>query len=322
VPSLDVKQRLAGDVALWQADGIIDAETRARLQARYDAPGFGLASAIKYLGIAGGMLAGFGLLGLVAALSGSAGFAAALLAGVGAFLTWGGIRLGRDARARYVHSSRIVLALGVVMWACGAGVAANAAHLDEVVTTFVVGLAVVPLALVLAYRERNGFLLLLATLALFHWVGAWNGMIGRSTYATEIDDPRVMAAVALGVYGLGVWHERFDRLPGFHLVYQATALVYLDLSLLILSIYPSATAGPYIALLTVAALAQIVWGARRKSSLAMGFGVTALGVDLFTRYFERMWSEMGKGLFLVVGGVLLVAFGAAVERSYRAWADR
>jgi uncharacterized membrane protein len=105
-------------------------------------------------------------------------------------------------------------------------------------------------------------------------------------------------------------------------IYQSVALIYFNLSLLILSIYPSATTGPYIVVLTLAALGQILLGARLKSPLVMGFGVTVLAIDLFTRYFERMWDKLSQGLFFVVGGVLLVGFGAAVERSYRGWARR
>src|SRR5438094_74117 len=122
-----------------------------------------------------------------------------------------------------------------------------------------------------------------------------------------------MAPVALAVFLFGVWHE---RKPGrFHLVYQATALVYLNLSLLILSIYPHATVVAWIAVFSVAAVGEIVAGGRLKNPLLMGFGVTALAIDLFTRYFERMWDTLSQGLFFVVGGLLLMGFGASVERS-------
>ncbi|HTE55629.1 MAG TPA: hypothetical protein VK698_32465 [Kofleriaceae bacterium] len=322
MPSSEVKQRLAEDVAIWQADGIIDAATRAALRARYDTPGFELVTAVKYLGIAGGALAGLGLLGLVAAVSESEALASVMLAAVGALLAWAGLRLGRDPLARYVHTSKVVVALGVVGWASGLGLGANALPLDDFQVSFAVGLGVVPLAIAVAYREKNWFLLLLATLALFHWVGSWSGMLGSSTYSFEIQDPRVMAVIALGVHGFGVWHERRLELPGFHLVYQVTALVYLDLSLLILSILPTSTAGIYVAVLTIAALGQIVAGARLKSRLIMGFGVATFGVDLFTRYFEHMWNVVSLGLLLVLGGAMIMAFGVLVERSCRAWAER
>jgi hypothetical protein len=316
MPSSEVKQRLAEDVALWQADGIIDADTREKLQARYDTPGFGLMTAMKYLGITGGMFAAMGLLGAVAAIAESEVLAGGMLAAVSGILAWGGLRLGRDPRGRYLHSSKVVLMLGVVGWALAVAVEAHAMHMETGSIAFVVGLGVVPLAFLIAYRERNGFLLLLAVLGVFHWVGSWTRMFGRSTYAMEIDEPRVMAPVAVAVFLFGVWQKGPGRFPT---VYQAVALVYFNMSLLILSIYPHATALPYIALFSLMALAQILLGARLKSPMVMGFGVTALAVDLFTRFFENMWDHMSQGLFFVVGGVLMMAFGAAVERAYRRW---
>jgi uncharacterized membrane protein len=317
VPSIEVKQRLAQDVALWQADGIIDAATRRTLQERYDTPGFGLLSAVKYLGIAGGMLAAFGLLGFVAAMSSSEAVGSALLAAVAGFLARAGLRLGRDARARYVYSSQIVLALGVFGWAGAVGIGCDALHMQAEGTTLVVGLGVLPLAFVIAYRERNSFVLLLGTLGVLHWIGACTHMYGHNGYELEIDQPRVIAPIAAAIFAFGVWHQRF---PGrFGVVYQSVALIYLNLSLLILSDYPRSTSEPWIVVFTAVALAQIILGARLKSALVMGFGVTAVALDLFTRYFEHVWDHMSEGLFFVVGGLLMMAFGAAVERSYRLW---
>jgi hypothetical protein len=320
MPSSDVKERLAGEVALWQADGIIDEATRKLLQERYDTPGFGLTTAVKYLGIAGGVFSAFGLLGLVAAASSSEGLGAAMLAGVGGFLAWAGLRLGRDARARYVHSSKMVLALGVFAWAGAVGVGSAALGLDARAMTIVVGLGVLPLAFVIAYRERNSFLLFIALLGFFQWVGSWSRMFGRSTYALDIVDPRAMAAVALAVFAVGVAHERVGRPPRFHVLYQAFALTYFNLSLLILSIYPERTAAVYIVVVTLAALGQLVLGARMKSPLVVGFAVATLGVDLFTRYCENIWDKLDLGLFFVVGGLLLMGFGMAAERGLRRWA--
>lgn len=311
----EVKERLAGDVAHWLADGVIDAPTLRTLQARYDTPGFGFLVAVRYLGISGGVLAALGLLGFVTALSDSEVVAALVLAGVAGALLWAGLRLARDPRARYVHSSKVVLALGVAGWAGAVGVGAHTMGLGDAGIAFVVGLGVVPVTFLLAYREQNGLLLLLGVLGLFHWIGSWSRMAGQGSYEFAIDEPRLMAPAALAVFLFGLWHERRGRPPRFHLVYQAAALLYLDLSLLLIS-FNEALAG--IALLTLAALGQIFVAARLKSPLVMGFGVTALAVDLFTRYFERMWDAVDKGVFFIVGGALLMAYGGLFERAYRA----
>jgi uncharacterized membrane protein len=320
--SSEAKQRLAGDVAHWLTDGVIDAATLKTLQERYDTPGFGLLTAVKYLGISGGVLALFGLLGLVTSLSNSEVIACAVLGAASAALVWAGVTLGRDARARYTYSSRVVLALGVVGWAVAVGIGGDAAGLDDAGIALVVGAGVVPAAVWLAYREQNGLLLLLGVLALFHWVGSWSRMAGRGSYEFAIDEPRLMAPAALAVFLFGLWHERRGRPPRFHLVYQTVALIYFNLSLLMISIWPRDAQAIGIGIFSVAALGQIVLGARLKSPLVMGFGVTALALDLFTRYFERMWDRLSQGLFFVVGGLLLMLFAATVERAWRVWGSR
>jgi uncharacterized membrane protein len=40
-------------------------------------------------------------------------------------------------------------------------------------------------------------------------------------------------------------------------------------------------------------------------------------VNLFTRYYERFWDALGKGLFFLLGGAALLALGAVAERIAR-----
>jgi len=48
--------------------------------------------------------------------------------------------------------------LGVLGWASAVGVGTHAMHFESAAISFIVGLGVVPLAFVISYRERNGFL--------------------------------------------------------------------------------------------------------------------------------------------------------------------
>ena len=313
-----VRERLAKDVSEWLTDGLIPAGTHTLLHERYDAGNFGIGQAIKSIGIAGGMLAFFGLLGLVAAMSHSELFGALLLAAVGCGLTAAGIHLSTDKLARYTTSSKALLMLGVVCVGLGIGVAFNGMGISNSSTTLIAGgLLLAPVA-VLAYRYNNTFLLSLGLIIFFHWVGSWTSMFGRSTYEVEIQDPRLMSLAALAVIFLGIYHERSLRneTGRFFQTYETLGLIYLNLSLLILSLARSSHWGPvevWVWVLFGAAIAQIVAGARLHNSLFTSFGVTTFGVNVFTRYFESYWHRFHTGTFFFLGGLGLFLAGAALE---------
>jgi hypothetical protein len=97
---------------------------------------------------------------------------------------------------------------------------------------------------------------------------------------------------------------------------MAVGLLYLNLSLLILGI-EGAAQGAWIGVWFAAGIAQLAAGAAMKSAVPIGFGVTALAVNLFTRYYEHFWDRLAKGLFFLLGGVLLFGLGFACERLAR-----
>jgi hypothetical protein len=313
-----VRERLAQDVNAWLADGLVPSDTHELLRRRYAARNFGLGQVVKSLGVAGGLFAAFGLMGLVAAIAGSKIFAGILLVAVGAALTAGGIWLSLDEMGRYSISSKTVLMLGVVMAVLGIGVVLDAMKLNSNQNVFFTGLlALVPIG-ILAYRFRNTFLLVLGLIAFFHWVGTWNEMWGRSTYEIWIEDPHLMCLAALGSVAVGIYHERRlqDRTGRFFQAYETMGLIYLNLSLLILSIDFGVGWGQpavWIAILTLVSLAQIVAGARLHNPLLTSFGVTTFAVNAFTRYYEVFWNRLHTGIFFLLGGLALFGVGMGCE---------
>jgi hypothetical protein len=313
-----VRERLAQDIGAWLTDGLISPDTHELLGGRYEARAFGVGQAVKYLGISGGLLAFFGLLGLAAAASQSMAISVAILLLVGAGLIWWGFRLSLDPLGRRGVSSSIVLALGIASATLGVGLAAYQLGVQDKTLVVVTGTLVLPVVGLLAYRFRNLFLLILALLGLFHWVGSWTAMVGRSTYELSIQDPRLMCGAALLVVAVGVWHELRlrPRTGRFFQVYQALGLAYLDLSLLILTIDSPHGWGSqplWIAALALVAVGQILAGARLHSGLFTGFGVTALALNIYTRYFESFWGRLHQGVFFLLGGLALFAAGVACE---------
>lgn len=313
-----VRERLAQDVSLWLADGLVAKETHDVLRERYGAREFGLGQIIKAFGVAGGLIALFGLLGFIAAVSGSKMFGAFLLLLVGGGMTAGGIRLSRDRFGRYSISAKTVLMLGVVMAMLGVGLALNSMDVSSSHTIFFAGLlTMVPVAVV-AYKFRNTFLLVLGLILFFHWVGSWTSMYGESTYEISIQDPRLMSIAALVAIAAGIYHERQlrEQTGRFYQAYEAVGLVYLNLSLLILTIELSpewGKAGLWILILTITSIAEIVAGAWLHNPLMTGFGVTTFALNAYTRYYETFWDRMHAGVFFLLGGVVLFAAGMACE---------
>lgn len=320
------KERLRDEISLWFADGIIDEPTLGVLQERYESRRFGWIGVVKYLGICGGLLTAMGILGSIAAAVESGVFAALLLGGAGAAGTYWGIRMADDREGRYAVSSKVVLTLGVVCWTGAIGVLAYLMGMKDEQGLLATGVVALPIGFTLAYRYRNAYLLIVALLAFFHWIGSWHAMWGNSAYVFSVQDPKTMSLVALAAVAAGIYHERrlYPRTGRFYLAWEALGLVYLNMSLLILSIWGHHEAGTvgWIAVFTAATLVQIAAGAALQNRLIRGFGIVFFAVDIFTRYHEFFWERLNLGLFLLVGGGILALLGAYVEvvtRMARRW---
>ena len=319
MPSAATKRQLADDVGVWLLDGLISADTAKLLRERYAAEDFGFVGVIRYIGICGGLLALVGLLGAGVALTGSEGFGGFVTTAIGAAVLAAGVWLSNDLRSRYGTSSKVILTLGVVAVAFGVGLVAHSMGVREDDLPFAVGIVAVPLAFFLAYRYRNPFLLVVALVGLFFWVGSLSSMSGHSSHELAVDVPEILAFSALCVLGFGLWHERaFERRGSqFYVVYQFLALLYLNGALLVLSLDDNRKLAGYTLLLTVAAIGQIVIGAWLHNNLFLAFGITTAALDLLTRYFETYWDKLDRGAFFLAGGAVLFAFGYVFEQVAR-----
>lgn len=320
------KEVLAQDISQWLSEGYIDRDTYDKLAQRYEVNKLGVALALRYLGIMGGVFTLLGVLGMLTALASSAAFAMVVCVVLAGACLAQGLRFANDPAGRYPQSARMLLTAGLLLW-LGA-LALFCKVLGDIPTnTSVVlcGMLWLPVAFGLAYKYGNGFVLTLAILGVYHWIGSLNGMIGHSTYVFAIQDPRVMAAVA--VFGmLGGRAQRQAPWPHaatFATAYESISLLYFNMSLLILSIdwHRDELRNIYVALGLLASLGQVILGARLQQQLYTGYGLTFVAIHLFTRYFETFWDKFDKGLFFLLGGGALLGAGLLLERLYRTTAS-
>lgn len=315
--SRQTKEFFQTEAAAWLADGIIEQHAFDKLRERYSFTEFGFAGVLRYVGIIGGLMAFFGLVGAVAAMTGSAFVGALVTGGIGFGAVKWGLRLAEDLQERYSTSSKIIVTLGVYLFGAAVGIFCGSLGLKGDAAMHTALTICLPIAFYLAYQSRNAYLLLLALLTLFHWIGSWDGMLGRSTYAFSVQDPRLMWPAALGAVGVGVYHELnlYPQTGRFYKVWQAVGLIYFNLSLLILSSFSGKDGYPadWVILFTLGCIAQIIAADRLQNGLLRGFGVTFLCINLFTRYHELFWKSMEAGTFLLAGGAGLLAFSGALH---------
>ncbi|MCB9495304.1 MAG: hypothetical protein H6686_00255 [Fibrobacteria bacterium] len=318
--SSELRQYLLDEAAIWHADGQIESSTLASLRERYRGGEDGNLGVIKALGISAGLISFLGIMGLITALTESEIMAVLVTGGTGTGMVVWALRLAGDLRSRYVHSSRILLALGAVLCTTSLGILLDRVGLKEDTILLLVGLLAIPGQMFLAYKARSTFLLVLTLLGLFHWVGSWNSMLGRSTYAFHVQDPRAMLLFAAAAVGVGIWHERelLDRTGAFHKAWKGIGLVYLNMCLLILSVHwRSDSTTVWSIAMGLATLGQILYGSRFHDGQIKAFGVVFFSIGIYTRFHETFWDRLELGTFFLAGGGVLLATGIALEWGLR-----
>lgn len=313
---------LVREVAVWHQEGLIDPALFGILQQRYSQRGAFLATLLKWLGLFAIFQLGLAVLASLALLTQSVTVATVLLGSLGIAFWYSGARLATDPHQRYPYTGAILVTASLaaafgVMVLLYMGTTNQPEHTP--IPTFM--LLTSALGAFTAYRYRLRWPLLLALLLFFHGLGAWHRYGGYGVYFADIQEPRIMAIVALAVIALGEWHERYleqgplRRCVGFGGLYLIFGLLYLNLSLWFLTL-PKGTL-EWVLLFTAATIGQIIAGARLHDSRFIGFGIVFLAINLYTRYFEHFWDRLSLGLFFLIGGAAAMALGYLFER----WAE-
>ncbi len=317
------RELLTREVTAWHQQGLIDRPLLDTLLARYATHGRFLAALLKWLGLFAIFQLGLAVLAFIAMMAESALVAAMLLGGIGVGLWIFGVRMATDPKRSHPFTGSVLVTASL---AAGFGtfvlldMAVNGDPRGQTLPTIMLLTGV--LGALTAYRYRLRWPLLLALLLFFHGVGAWHAYGGHGAYFADIQDPKLMAVVALAAILLGLWHERrletrlLRRCAGFGGLYLIFGLVYLNLSLWFLTLFGRPL--DWILVFTAAGIAQIVAGARLRDARFTGFGIVFLAIDLYTRYFEYFWDRLSLGGFFLLAGALAMGFGYLCERQAHA----
>jgi uncharacterized membrane protein len=303
----------------WHQRGLIDRPLLDVLLGRYARRGEFLAALLKWLGLFAIFQLGLAVLTFIAIATQSPWVAALLLGGIGAGLWYFGVRMATDPRQPHPFTGAVLVTASLAA-TFGTFVLLDIALSGEpkgrTIPTIMLLTGV--LGALTAYRYHLRWPLLLALLLFFHGLGAWHAYGGHGAYFADIQDPKLMAVVALATIALGIWHERrleagaLRRCIGFGGLYLIFGLLYLNLSLWFLTL----PRGPldWVLAFTAASIAQIVAGARLHDARLTGFGIVFLAINLYTRFFEHFWDRLSLGMFFLLGGALAMVLGYVCER--------
>lgn len=329
----------------WQASGLLDRETGARLLDDlvplpfdwYRLGRYALWTAVTciLIGVAA-LFTDSWIIELVErffTFTGLGRCLSACLVAAGLFL-WGARRRVRFPEKRL--TTEAIFFLGVVAIAGALNFLADwltAIHPDLVVYGRAVPYLFLTAALIygiLGLALDSRMIWVFSLLALGNWFGAEVGYAASwHAYYLDMGYPVRMVIFGLLLCGLAAFLKRNrlrPRLEAFERSTLSMGLLYLFVSLWILSILGNNGdmalwhgGGKmqlfHWSLLFGAAACIVLWiGIRRDDGMLRGYGLVFLGLNLYTRFFEWFWDSLHKGLFFIIVGVSLWFLGSRAER--------
>ena len=170
---------------------------------------------------------------------------------------------------------------------------------------------------------------LFSLISLGSWFGTETGYVsGWGAYWLGMNYPSRFVLFGLTLLGLSFGLKKSTRYADFFTVTHVMGLLYLFIALWILSIFGNygematwSKAGKFelfywSLLFGAAALAMIFLGLKYDDTLARGFGITFLFINLYTKYFEYLWDHLHKAIFF---GVLGISFWYLGSRAEKIW---
>lgn len=324
----------------WQARGVIDTATSAKLKGSLAIGSFDWQKTARYSFIVAilcfviavtAVLADRVLMQLLERLfNAPALLKCAVFAVLAAGIFWAALSVRRKYPHR-VYSTEAtffigVLALATSVYFLGMAVGRGSDHYAPLFLLASV------LYAVLGLWFPSALVWVFALVSLGAWMGTETGyMAGYGAYFLGMNYPLrfVIFGAALTLLGMAGQHASYsNRFLAMSPQTKVMGLLYLFIALWIMSIFGNygdmhAWQGVrqykflgWALLFGAVAVAAIWYGLKRDDGVLRGFGLTFLFINLYTRFFEYFWDSMHKALFFAV---LALSFWYIGTRAERIW---
>ncbi len=237
--------------------------------------------------------------------------------------------LGLRRRSKYpnkIFSNEAIFFLGVL------SVAGSIAFLGKAIDTgsghfsLLILLATVVYG-ILGILFPSKLIWLFSILSLGSWFGTETGYVsGWGAYFLGMNYPLRFVLFGIALLGLSYLFKESKRLTEFFKSTYVLGFLYLFIALWILSIFgnygdmDSWYRAKQIELFHwglmfgLVAIGSIIYGLKYDDSIARGFGITFLFINLYTRYFEYFWKATHKAIFFIILAVSFWLLGTKAEK--------
>ncbi len=318
------------EINKWHDKNIIEEEVYSRLSSMYQENEWDFTTIIKWALIIGAVMIGIGLISFISFIIQSIIFVILILSALSLSGYYYGFKLKqRDFKYYFPKTGNALVAVSSLL--LGADIfAINKFLFNEGIhwTTLILVISII--YLFIAYFKDNTLVLVFSLLGFAAWFGAETGyMSGWGAYYLGLNYPMRFALISPIIILIGYLHKRLKlTIPeSFIKTYYSFGLLFVNLSLWILSIFGHqggldnwGFSSNNIELLFF----SIVWlivdviifiiGTKFKEKMFVGYAITFIILNLYTRYFEYFWDKMYKSLFFIVLGGISIIIGLYFER--------
>ena len=318
------------EIEEWHKQEIIEEGLYMRLSSMYQKNEWDFTTIIKWALIIGAVMIGIGIISFFTVIFESTILGILLLSALCLLGYYYGFKLKkRDFKYYFPKTGNALIAISSLL--LGADIfAINKFIFNEGIywTTLILVISII--YLIIAYFKENTLVLVFSLLGFAAWFGAETAyMSGWGSYYFGLNYPMRFAVISPIIILIGYFHKRvnFSIPESFIRTYYSFGLLFLNLSLWILSIFGHqgelnswGFSSNNIELLFF----SIVWliigiiifiiGAKFKDKMFVGYAVTFIILNLYTRYFEYFWDKMYKSLFFIILGGISIIIGLYFER--------